>query len=44
MVDMKRGIRSSIFVQFMPPQANSLLTDFQQALKADIMALLEVEA
>lgn len=44
MVDMKRGIRSSIFVQFMPPNANSLLPEFQQALKADIMALLEVKA
>jgi len=41
MVDMKRGLRSSIFVQFMPPNANSLLSEFQQALKADVMALME---
>ena len=41
MVDMRRGLRSQIFVQFMPPNANSLLSDFQTALKADVMALLE---
>jgi len=39
MVDMKRGLRSGIFVQFMPPNANSLLSDFQTALKADVDAL-----
>ncbi|MCB2078803.1 MAG: beta-lactamase family protein [Novosphingobium sp.] len=44
MVDMKHGLRSSIFVQFMPPNANSLLSDFQHALKADIMALMEKAA
>jgi len=44
MVDMKHGLRSSIFVQFMPPNANSLLSDFQHALKADVMALMEVRA
>jgi CubicO group peptidase (beta-lactamase class C family) len=40
-VDMKRGIRSGIYVQFMPPNANSLLGDYQQALHADVMALAE---
>lgn len=40
MVDMIHGLRSSIFVQFMPPNANTLLPEFQQALKADIMALM----
>ena len=40
MVDMRRGLRSQIFVQFMPPTANSLLSEFQTALKADVMALL----
>lgn len=40
MVDMIHGLRSSLFVQFMPPTANSLLSDFQTALKADIMALM----
>jgi len=39
MVDMKRGLRSGIFVQFMPPNANSLLSDFQTALKADVTAV-----
>jgi len=41
MVDMKYGLASSIFVQFMPPTALELLPEFQQALKADIKALLE---
>jgi len=41
MVDMNAGLRSGIYVQFMPPNANSLLTDFQHALRADIMALME---
>ena len=40
MVDMRHGLRSSIFVQFMPPDALELLPEFQQALKADIMALM----
>lgn len=44
MVDMVRGLRSQIFVQFMPPNANTLLPEFQQALKADVMALLEKAA
>lgn len=39
-VDMKRGTRSGIYVQFMPPQANSLLPEYQQALHADVMALV----
>jgi len=41
MVDMKHGLTSSIFVQFMPPNALDLLPEFQQALKADVMALME---
>jgi hypothetical protein len=41
MVDMKHGLSSSIFVQFMPPNGLELLPEFQQALKADIMALME---
>ena len=41
MVDMVHGLRSQIFVQFMPPTANTLLPEFQVALKADVMALLE---
>jgi CubicO group peptidase (beta-lactamase class C family) len=41
MVDMTRGIRSQIFAQFMPPDALDLLPQFQSALKADVLALLE---
>jgi CubicO group peptidase (beta-lactamase class C family) len=41
MVDMIHALRSQIFVQFMPPTALSLLPEFQTALKADVMALLE---
>jgi len=41
MVDMRHGIRSGIYVQFMPPNANSLLSDFQHALRTDLMALME---
>ncbi|MDR2857186.1 MAG: beta-lactamase family protein [Novosphingobium sp.] len=40
-VDMRRGIRSGIYVQFMPPNANGLLGEYQQALHADVMALAE---
>jgi CubicO group peptidase (beta-lactamase class C family) len=40
-IDMKRGIRSGIYVQFMPSEANSLLGEYQQALHADVMALVE---
>ncbi len=38
-VDMRRGIRSSIFVQFMPPTALSLLPEYGKALQDDLMAL-----
>ncbi|WP_394659332.1 serine hydrolase domain-containing protein [uncultured Novosphingobium sp.] len=41
MVDMVRGLRSQIFAQFMPADATNLLPEFQSALKADVMALLE---
>jgi CubicO group peptidase (beta-lactamase class C family) len=41
MVDMVHGLRSQIFVQFMPPNALPLLPEFQAALKADVLALLE---
>lgn len=41
MVDMKHGLTSAIFVQFMPPTALPLLSEFQSALKADVMALME---
>lgn len=41
MVDMIHALRSQIFVQFMPPNALDLLPEFQTALKADVMALLE---
>lgn len=43
-VDMRHGLRSSIFVQFMPPEANSLLNEYQHALRADVMALMEKAA
>lgn len=43
-VDMKRGIRSGIYVQFMPPNALPLLGEYQQALHADIMGLVEKHA
>ena len=38
MVDMRRGIRSSIFVQFMTPNASALLPEYQRALQADVQA------
>lgn len=41
MVDMVHGLRSQIFVQFMPPNALDLLPEFQKALKADVLAILE---
>lgn len=44
MVDMKHGLTSSIFVQFMPPNALDLLPEFQTALKADVMALMELRS
>ena len=43
-VDMRRGIRSGIYIQFMPPNANSLLFEYQRALSADVTALLENKA
>ncbi|MGE3692970.1 MAG: serine hydrolase domain-containing protein [Novosphingobium sp.] len=39
-VDMRGGIRSGIFVQFMPPTANSMLSEYQKALHQDVMALI----
>ena len=39
-VDMRRGIRSSIFVQFMPPTSNDLLQQYQRALQSDVQALV----
>lgn len=41
MVDMVHGLRSQIFAQFMPADSMNLLPEFQTALKADVMALLE---
>jgi CubicO group peptidase (beta-lactamase class C family) len=41
MVDMKSGLTSAIYVQFMPPDALAVLPEFQNALKADVIALLE---
>jgi CubicO group peptidase (beta-lactamase class C family) len=38
-VDMRRGIRASIFVQFVPPNGSALLTEYQRALQADVRAL-----
>jgi CubicO group peptidase (beta-lactamase class C family) len=35
-VDMNSGLRASIWVQFMPPTSNSLLSEYQKALKADL--------
>jgi CubicO group peptidase (beta-lactamase class C family) len=41
MVDMRSGLTSAIYAQFMPPDALALLPEFQQALRADATALLE---
>lgn len=41
-VDMKRGIRSGIFVQFMPPTATNLLSEYQHAIRSDVVAMLEL--
>ncbi len=38
-VDMRHGVRSSIFVQFMPPNASALLPEYQNALRADVQAV-----
>ncbi len=43
-VNMKRGIRSSIWVQFMPPTSNSLLSEYQKALHEDVMALVGMKS
>ncbi len=40
MVDMRGGVRSSIFVQFMPPNSNNLLSEYQAALRQDVTALM----
>lgn len=39
-VDMKRGVRSGIFLQFMPPTALPVLGEWQKALREDLAALL----
>lgn len=41
MVDMRSGLTSAIYLQFMPPNALAVLPEFQQALRADATALLE---
>lgn len=41
MVDMRSGLTSAIYVQFMPSNALEVLPEFQEALKADILALME---
>jgi CubicO group peptidase (beta-lactamase class C family) len=38
-VDMKRGIRSGIYLQFMPPNALPVLGEYQEALRQDLVAL-----
>lgn len=38
-VDMRRGIRSAIFLQFMPPTGLPVLSEYQAALSADVAAL-----
>jgi CubicO group peptidase (beta-lactamase class C family) len=38
-VDMRRGLRSGMFVQFMPPTAMPLLPEYNKALQDDILAL-----
>ena len=43
-IDMGRALRSGIYVQFMPPNANSLLPEYQKALQADVLALLAGQA
>lgn len=39
-VDMKRGVRSAIYLQFMPPTALPVLTEYRDALQKDLMALM----
>ncbi|MEO6092348.1 MAG: serine hydrolase domain-containing protein [Novosphingobium sp.] len=43
-VDMRRGIRTQTYAQFMPPNALPVLTELQQALRADIAALPSAKA
>lgn len=43
-VDIRRGVRSGIYVQFMPPDALPLLAEYQQALREDVMALIASNA
>ncbi len=38
-VDMRGGVRSAIYVQFMPPDSSNLLPEYQAALRQDVMAL-----
>lgn len=38
-VDMKRGLRSGIYLQFMPPNALPVLGEYQEALRQDLVAL-----
>lgn len=40
-VDMARGVRSQIFVQFMPPNALSVLDEYKAAVTADLKQLME---
>jgi CubicO group peptidase (beta-lactamase class C family) len=39
-VDMKRGIRTGIYLQFMPPNALPVLGEYQKALREDLAALM----
>jgi CubicO group peptidase (beta-lactamase class C family) len=41
MVDLIHGLTSGFFVQYMPPDALPLQREYQQALKADLTALME---
>lgn len=43
-VDMRNGIRASIFVQFMPPDSSPLLPEYQRALSADVQAAMGAKA
>ena len=38
-VNMRRGIRSGVYLQFMPPEKLPTLGEYQRALHADVMAL-----
>jgi CubicO group peptidase (beta-lactamase class C family) len=39
-VDMRSGIRTGIYAQFMPPNSNNLLSEYQTALHQDVTALM----